>query len=91
MIGPRASALRLWWVLGLGFAAGLAIIALGALRLGGFVMAGSFALAGILRLVLPRSVVGALVVRSRGYDVVALWGLALALVIVVTNVELSPR
>ena len=91
MSPPRASSLRLWWLLGVGFVVGLVVIASGALRLGGYVVAGSFALAGVLRLVLPRSVVGALVVRSRLHDVVALWGIALALVVVVASVDLSPR
>ncbi|HET7305063.1 MAG TPA: DUF3017 domain-containing protein [Segeticoccus sp.] len=91
MTGPRPSPLGLWWVLGAGIVTGLVVVGAGGLRLGGYVMAAAFALAGVLRLVLPRSVVGALVVRSRGYDVVALWGVAIALAVVVTTVDLGPR
>lgn len=91
MSGPQAGSLGLWWVLGAGFVVGLVTVAAGHLRIGGLVIAGALALAGVLRLVLPDSALGALVVRRRTVDVLAMWGLALALALVLTNVDLRPR
>jgi hypothetical protein len=48
--------------------AGLVIVAGDRWRLGSVVLAGAAALGGVMRLVLPTSVVGVLAVRSRIFD-----------------------
>ncbi|WP_409485048.1 DUF3017 domain-containing protein [Arsenicicoccus dermatophilus] len=73
--------LGLWWLLGLGCVAALVVLALGAPRLGGNILAASFVGAALLRLVLPTALVGGLAIRPRALDVVMY--LAFALVVLV--------
>ena len=56
----------------------LAVTVLAGPRAGGVVLGADLLVAGVLRLVLPVRVVGALAVRSRGVDVVVLLALAAA-------------
>lgn len=68
--------LGLWWVLPLGLTLAIVVLFTGELRASGYVIAGTLALAGLLRLVLPRGAVGGLLVRSRAWDVFTLLALA---------------
>ncbi|WP_158257138.1 DUF3017 domain-containing protein [Kineococcus xinjiangensis] len=56
----------------------LVVVVVAGPRAGGLVLAADLLLAGVLRLVLPVRVVGALAVRSRAFDVVVALALALA-------------
>lgn len=77
----RSQPLGLWWVMPVGLSIGLWVLLRGQVRTGGYVMAGTLALGALLRLVLPRSAVGGLFVRSRLWDVVTLLALALGMVV----------
>lgn len=83
--------LSLWWLVAIGFVAGLVVLTAGQVRYGGFVCAASLVTGGLLRLVLPGTKVGGLAVRRRGYDGIYLIGLGVALGIVVAVVDLAPR
>ena len=87
-VPPR---LGLWWVVALGLGTGLLVMWFGHVRFGGFVFAGSLLVAGVLRLVLPASRAGGLVVRSRLIDAATYIGLGLALTAIVATLDLSPR
>ena len=62
----------------LGALLAMVVTAVAGTRAGGVLLAADLLVAGVLRLVLPVRVVGALAVRSRGLDVVVLLALALA-------------
>lgn len=67
------------WVPTAVLVAGLAVVVVGDRALvGGVIMGVAFALAAGLRLVLPEDRAGGLVVRTRGFDLVALVALAVA-------------
>jgi hypothetical protein len=69
----------------------MALIGLGQVRTGGFVVAGTLVAAALLRLMLPRARAGGLVVRSRLVDVLFLLGTGLVLFIIVFALDLRPR
>lgn len=64
-----------WLVLAAGTAAALVAVVLDRIRLGGYLLAATFTLVALARLLLPVRVAGAVAVRSRVVDVL---GLALA-------------
>lgn len=68
--------LGLWWVLPIGLTTAVVVLFNGGLRASGYLIAGTLALAGVLRLLLPRRMVGGLLVRSRAWDVLTLLALA---------------
>ena len=86
MTAPR---LGWWWAIAPVLAAGLGVFALGDVRLGGYLVAVGVWLAALLRLVLPTSRSGGLVVRSRGVDVVTMAVLGLALVVITSSLDLT--
>ncbi|MBD2758925.1 DUF3017 domain-containing protein [Yimella sp. cx-573] len=57
-----------WWLLVACTFVSLAVAVGGSLRLGGYLLAATAGLGAALRLVLPESLAGALVVRSRSKD-----------------------
>jgi hypothetical protein len=79
------------WLVAAALIAGMAVIALGHVRPGGFVVAGALVAAALLRLMLPRARAGGLVVRSRVADVLFLLGMGLALFVIVAALDLRPR
>lgn len=79
-----------WWVATPVMLAGLVLFALDRPRLGGFVLAGGLGLAALLRLVLPPSASGGLVVRSRAVDVVTMALLGGALFVITAVLDLRP-
>jgi hypothetical protein len=82
--GWRGYLVRQWplIVVGVCFAAGLVLIAVGHWRRGAMVLGGATGLAGLFRLVLPDERAGLLVVRTRWFDVLVtgLAGLAMVLI-----------
>jgi hypothetical protein len=80
----------LWLVAG-ALICGLAVIGFGHVRAGGLVIAGTLVAAALLRLTVPRTRAGGLVVRSRPADVVFLLGMGLALFVIVISLDLQPR
>lgn len=84
----RAQPLGLWWLLALGLLAGLGVMLVENVRVGGYAMAGVLALCAALRLVLPRGAVGGLFVRSRGWDAITLLALAGGLTLLSATVVL---
>ena len=88
MTAPR---LGWWWVATPVLLAGLGLFALDQVRLAGFVLAAGLGFAALLRLVLPASRSGGLVVRSRAVDVLTMAGLGLALATVTAVLDLRPR
>ena len=81
--------LGIWWFIALVVAAGLLVMALGELRLGGRIMSGAFALAALIRLVRTPRKAGGLTVRSRWMDVTILVLLALGVLIAAETVRLE--
>ncbi|MEP7191944.1 MAG: DUF3017 domain-containing protein [Actinomycetota bacterium] len=79
------------WLIVVALFAGLGMIGLGYVRLGGFTIAGAVFGAALIRLALPSSRAGGLVVRSRPGDVLFLLGMAAALFVIVITLDLSPR
>jgi hypothetical protein len=79
------------WLFAVALISGVAVIALGHVRVGGFVVAGTLVAAAVLRLILPRGRAGGLVVRSRLADVVFLLGMGLVLFVIVIALDLRPR
>lgn len=73
--------LGLWWVLPIGLTVAIVVLFGGGLRASGYVIAGTLALAAVLRLLLPRGAVGGLLVRSRAWDVVTLLVMASAVAV----------
>ncbi len=88
MTAPR---LGWWWVVAPVLLAGLALVALGHVRAGGYVAAASLLLAALVRLVLPTAASGGLAVRSRGADVVVMLALGVALAVITWAVDLTPQ
>jgi Protein of unknown function (DUF3017) len=80
----------LWLVAGI-LLAGVSVIGVGQVRLGGFVIIGALLVAALLRLMLPPSRAGGLVVRSRLADVIFLLGMGVALFVIVIALDLQPR
>jgi hypothetical protein len=79
------------WLVAAGLISGLAVIGLGQVRGGGLIIAGTVFGAALIRLALPSSRAGGLVVRSRLADVVFLLGMAVALFVIVIALDLRPR
>lgn len=73
--------LGLWWVLPIGLTAAVIVLFAGGLRVSGYVIAGTLAVTALLRLVLPRGVVGGLLVRSRAWDVLTLLAMAVSVAV----------
>jgi hypothetical protein len=86
-----APRLGLWWVAALAVGAGVVIIGLDRVRLGGYVLAGALGLAALLRLLLPTWLSGGLAVRSRAADVTTMTALAAALALATAVLDLRPR
>lgn len=81
-----------WWAPMAVLVAGLAIVLIGHRALvGGMVMGAAFLLAALLRLVLPEERAGGLAVRSRAVDLLALIGLAVAVMVAFALVDWAPR
>lgn len=72
-----------WLVLPVGTVAALLAVVLAQVRLGGYLLATTFAVTSLLRLALPTRMVGALAARSRTTDVLGL-GVAAAAAAVLT-------
>lgn len=66
-----------WWLLAVGVVISCAVL-IGNLRLGGYLLGGTVACGGLLRLGLPQNLAGGLVIRSRGTDVLMYFALAAA-------------
>jgi Protein of unknown function (DUF3017) len=79
------------WLVAAALISGLAVIGLGHVRWGGFIVAGAMFAAALIRLVLPAARAGGLVVRSRLLDVLFLLGMAVALFVIVIALDLQPR
>jgi hypothetical protein len=79
------------WLVAAGLISGLTVIAVGHVRAGGLILAGTVFGAALIRLALPSSRAGGLVVRSRLVDVLFLLGMAAALFIIVIALDLRPR
>jgi len=79
------------WLLAAAVISGLAVIGVGHVRSGGFVVAGALFAAALLRLILPPGRAGGLVVRSRLADVTFLLGMSVALFVIVVALDLRPR
>jgi Protein of unknown function (DUF3017) len=87
MISARFGSL---WLVAPALISGLAMIGLGHVRGGGFVLASTMFVAAMLRLILPPAQAGGLVVRSRAADVTFLLGMAVALFVIVVTLDLRP-
>lgn len=81
--------LGLWWLLPVGLALSTWILWQGELRRFGYAVAASLVVAAVARSVLPRDVVGGLMVRSRTWDAVILLGLAAAVAGISWSLDLS--
>lgn len=79
-----------WLVLAVGIAASVAAIVAGQLRLGGYLLAATFALTGAVRLALPTRAVGAVAVRSRTVDVIGLLLTAVAAAVLTYTLKTTP-
>ena len=80
----------LWWFVIVGSLLGLGVIATGAVRAGGYVLAAALGLAGLGRIVLSEKTAGALVIRSRSLDGAVFLALACAVALIFTVVKLAP-
>lgn len=80
--------LGIWWFIAFVVAAGLLVITLGELRMGGRIMAGAFLLAALIRLVGTPRKAGGLTVRSRWLDVTILVLLAVGILVASATVRL---
>lgn len=81
--------LGLWWVLPLGLVAAGWLLMEGRVRASGYTTSGALALAALLRLVLPRGLVGGLMVRSRTWDVLVLLSLAVGIAVITASLALA--
>jgi len=79
------------WLVAAALIAGLAVIGFGHVRWGGLTVAGTTFAAAVIRLVLPSSRAGGLVVRSRVADVVFLLVMAIMLFVIVIALDLRPQ
>lgn len=80
----------LWWFVILGSITALIVLSTGPVRGGGYLLAAVLTIAGLGRMTLPESVVGALVIRSRAVDGAAFLLLALLVGVIFTVVKLTP-
>ncbi|HWC23449.1 MAG TPA: DUF3017 domain-containing protein [Flexivirga sp.] len=80
----------LWWFVILGSIIALIVLSTGPVRGGGYLLAAVLAIAGLGRMALPESVVGALVIRSRAVDGAAFLLLALLVGVIFSIVKLTP-
>ena len=78
-----------WWLIAGVTAVGLLVVGLGAVRPGGYLIAGALALAALTRAVLPPVQAGGLRVRRRWVDVVGLLGLSVAVLVAFALVRLE--
>ncbi len=78
-----------WLVLLVGVGAAVVAVALGSLRAGGYLLAGTFGGTALLRAVLPTKVAGAIVVRSRFTDLVILSAAAVAAAVLAATLKLT--
>jgi hypothetical protein len=81
--------LGVWWFIALVLAAGLLVMTIGELRLGGRIMSATFGLAALIRLVRTPRKAGGLTVRSRWMDVTILVLLAIGVLIAAETVRLE--
>ncbi|QQS01338.1 MAG: DUF3017 domain-containing protein [Austwickia sp.] len=89
---PHRHVLGAWWAPAGVVTAGFLVVLVGNRALvGGLVMGAGFLLAALLRLVLPEDRAGGLVVRSRALDLLALLGLAVAVVVAFALVDWASR
>lgn len=79
-----------WWAAPPVLLVGLALFAVERVLLGGLVLAAGMGLAALLRLVLPASASGGLVVRSRTVDVLTMAALSGALFVITAVLDLRP-
>jgi len=79
------------WLVAAALILGLVVIGFGQVRWGGFILAGTVFGAALIRLALPSSRAGGLVVRSRLADVLFMLGMAVALFVIVIALDLRPR
>jgi hypothetical protein len=80
-----------WWVAAPVLVLGVVFFVLDEVLLAGYTLAAGLGLAALLRLVLPTARSGGLAVRSRGVDVVTMLVLGLALAIITSVLDLTPR
>ena len=78
-----------WLVLPVGIGAALLAVFAGQLRLGGYLLASTFALTALVRLMLPPDTVGAVAVRSRATDVLGLSVAAVGVAVLTTTLKLT--
>ena len=83
--------LGLWWAAAAGTLAGLGFVLGGRTLVGAYLVVASLLGAAVVRLLLPPSASGGLVVRGRAVDVVTLVLLAAALFTAITLVDLRRR
>jgi hypothetical protein len=88
MTAPR---LGWWWAAAPVLVLGVVLFLLDEVRPAGFTLAAGLGLAALLRLVLPTDRSGGLAVRSRGVDVVTMAVLGVALAVITSVLDLSPR
>jgi hypothetical protein len=81
--------LGLWWPVALVGVVGVAVVAAGQVRAGGYLFSAALALAAVLRAVLPQPRAGGLRVRRRWVDVLSLLGLAAVVVFAFAIVRLE--
>ena len=70
-----------WWVLPVGLTVAMWVLFAGSVRAACYIIAGTLVLGALLRLVLPRAVVGGLLVRSRAWDVLILLVMAVSVTV----------
>jgi DUF3017 family protein len=80
-----------WWVAAPVLVLGLVLFWLDQVRLAGYTVAAGLLLAALLRLVLPASRSGGLVVRSRAVDVLTMAALGFGLAVITYTLDLRPR
>jgi hypothetical protein len=80
-----------WWLVAPVLLLGIASFALDRIQLAGYLVAAALGLGALLRLVLPTSRSGGLVVRSRWVDVATMGLLAVALAVITSALDLRPR
>lgn len=89
---PHRQVPSIWWIPLAVLIAGLLIVVIGDRALvGGMIMGAAFLLGALLRAVLPEDRAGGLAVRSRTWDILALLGLAIAVMAAFTLVDWAPR
>ena len=88
MLAPR---LGWWWVAAPVLLAGVVLFTLDEVRPAGYTIAAGLGLAALLRLVLPTARSGGLAVRSRAVDVATMAVLGVALAVITSVLDLTPR